>query len=90
MRKGAAWTQSVDVPEMPGRMAAVGSVDAGRAFGRAFLLAAANPKNRALVVSGATVIADATSVVAEQVVALAVFVVVGSLGVATPAVALGA
>jgi hypothetical protein len=86
LRKGVAWVRSVDEPEMPKWMAAVGSVDAGKAFGLAFLLAAANPKNLVLVVSGAAVIADATSVVAEQVVALAVFVLVGSLGVAAPAV----
>ena len=89
LRKGVAWVQSrgsEEAPEMPKWMTAVGSVDAGRAFGLAFLLAAANPKNLVLVVSGATVIADATSVVGEQFVALAVFVLVGSLGVAAPAV----
>ncbi len=76
----------MDAPEMPKWMAAVASVNAGKAFVLAFLLAAADPKNLALDISGATVIADTTSVPGERFVALAVFVVVASLGVAAPAV----
>lgn len=86
VRKWTARPRSGEAREMPKWMAAVDSLGAGKAFGLAFLLAAANPKNVVLVVSGATAIADATSVPIEQVVALAVFVVVGSLGVAAPAI----
>lgn len=73
-------------PEIPTWMSAVDSLTARKAFGLAFLLAAANPKNVVIVVSAATVIADATSRPLEQLVALAVFVVVASLGVAAPAI----
>jgi Sap, sulfolipid-1-addressing protein len=89
LRKGLAGVRSRDAPEMPKWMAAIGSVNAGKAFGLAFLLAAANPKNLVLVVSGGMVIADATSVPREQFVALAVFVVVASFGVGAPAVVRG-
>ncbi|MGO4257554.1 GAP family protein [Marmoricola sp. RAF53] len=59
--------------------------DVRRTFVTGFALAAANPKNIVIVAAGATVIADTTALVAEQAGALAVFVVVASLGVAVPA-----
>lgn len=75
-----------EVPEPPAWMARVGSMTAGRAFAVAFALASVNPKNLALVVSGATVIAETTSVPLQQAVALVVFALVGSLGVGAPTV----
>lgn len=75
-----------EVPEPPAWTARVGSMTARRAFAVAFALASVNPKNLVLVVSGATVIADATSAPVEQAVALLVFAVVGSVGVGAPAV----
>ncbi len=75
-----------DAPKVPAWMAALDTMTAGRAFGLAFLLGSVNPKNLVLVASGATVIAHATSVPREQLGALVVFVLVGSLGVAAPAV----
>lgn len=73
-------------PKVPGWVAAAETMSRRRAFTLAFLLAAANPKNLILMVSGATVIADATSRVGEQIIALVVFVLVASVGVAAPTV----
>ena len=73
-------------PEAKGLMARAGSLTAGRSFALALALASLNPKNLVLVVTGATVIADATPVPARQLVALAVFTLVGSIGIAAPVV----
>jgi hypothetical protein len=86
VRSWLARPRAGEVPEAPTWMARVESMTAGKAFGLAFGLASLSPKNLVLVVSGATVIADATSVPGEQVVALIVFALVGSIGVAAPAV----
>jgi threonine/homoserine/homoserine lactone efflux protein len=74
-------------PSTPSWMRAVEHVTPVRAFGLAVLLGAVNPKNLLLVVSGATTIAAATASTGAQLGALAVFVVVASLGVAAPVVA---
>lgn len=74
------------VPAAPGWMSAIDSFTAVKAFGLAVLLGAVNPKNLLLVVSGAATIAQATTSTSEQLGALAVFVVVASLGVAAPLV----
>lgn len=73
-------------PPTPRWMTAIDSFTAVKAFGLAILLGAVNPKNLLLVVSGAATIAQATTVRSEQLGALAVFVVVASIGVATPLV----
>ena len=73
-------------PEPAKWMTAVSTMQPRRAFSMALLLAALNPTNLLLVVSGATVIADATYRPLEQTVALVVFAVVGSTGVAIPVV----
>ena len=73
-------------PPTPGWMAAVDSFTAAKAFGLAVALGAVNPKNLLLVVAGATTIAQATTSTGERLGALAVFVVVASIGVATPVV----
>lgn len=75
-----------DQPPTPGWMAAVDSFTAVKAFGLAVVLGAINPKNLLLVVAGATTIAQATTSTGERLGALAVFVVVASIGVATPVV----
>ena len=77
-------------PAPPAWLEKVGSMTAGRAFSVAFALAAVNPKNLVLVVGGATVIADATSVPVEQALALLVFALAGSIGVAAPSVVVAA
>lgn len=73
-------------PPVPGWLASVDAMGAGRAFGLALLLAGLNPKNLALVLAGAVTIAEATAVPAQQAAALAVFTVIGSVGVAAPPV----
>ncbi|WP_454049857.1 GAP family protein [Cellulomonas sp. Marseille-Q8402] len=74
------------VPPVPGWMQAIESFTPVKAFGLAVLLGVVNPKNFLLVVSGAASIAAATTDTAGRLVALGVFVVVASLGVATPLV----
>jgi hypothetical protein len=71
-------------PPTPGWMRAIDGFTPARALGLAVLLGAVNPKNLLLVVSGGAAIAAATSDVGAQLGALAVFVVVASLGVAAP------
>ena len=84
VRKWQSRPRPDETPEPPAWMERVGSMTAGRAFAVALALASVNPKNLVLVVSGATVIADATPVPREQAVALVVFAVVGSIGVGAP------
>ncbi|GAA1409615.1 MULTISPECIES: GAP family protein [Oerskovia] len=71
-------------PQPPRWMSAIDAFTPVKAFGLAVLLGAVNPKNLLLVVSGAAAIAAATPETSEQLGALAVFVVVASLGVAAP------
>ncbi len=73
-------------PPVPGWMRAVDGFTPVRAFGLAVLLGAVNPKNLLLVASGAVAIATATDEAGARAVALAVFVVVASVGVAAPLV----
>ena len=73
-------------PPTPGWMAAIDTFTPPKAFGLAFLLSAVNPKNLLLIAAGAAAIAGATSVRADQLVALVVFALVASIGVATPIV----
>ncbi|MFC4602869.1 GAP family protein [Rhodococcus kronopolitis] len=78
--------RGVDEREAPKWMSAFDAITPAKALGLAFVGGAFNPKNTVLIVAGASAIATATEVVAEQVVALVVFVVVASLGVAGPIV----
>jgi len=73
-------------PATPRWMSAIDGFTPVKAFGLAVLLGAVNPKNLLLVVSGAAAIASATPETNEQLGALAVFVVVASLGVLAPVV----
>jgi threonine/homoserine/homoserine lactone efflux protein len=57
-----------------------------KAAGAAVVLSAANPKNLLLIVAGAAAIAQAGVSAGEQAIALLVFVVIASVGVATPVV----
>lgn len=85
-RKWSARPRDGGAPDIPKWMAAVESLTTAKAFGLAFLMAAANPKNVVITAASAIAIADATARVFDQIVALTVFVVVGSLGLATPAI----
>lgn len=71
-------------PVRPPWMAALDSVTPVKAAGLAFLLSAVNPKNLALIIGGAAVVAGADLPVADQAAVWAVFTVVASIGVATP------
>jgi threonine/homoserine/homoserine lactone efflux protein len=73
-------------PKTPSWMSSIDAITPSRAFGLGYLLGSVNPKNLVLVVSGATAIVAATTVVREQVTAFLVFVVIASAGVAAPAV----
>jgi len=73
-----------ETPEMPQWMATVDSFTAGRAFGLSALLAGANPKNLALALAAALSIAQAGLSGAQPWIALAVFVLLASISVATP------
>ncbi len=89
VRKWLTRPRSGEGSTVPGWMATAESMTARRAVGLGLLLAAANPKNIALVAAGAAVIAYATAQVLEQLVALVIFAIVASLGVAAPAVIRG-
>src|SRR5215212_9269467 len=69
------WMQDLDTLEPP------------KAIGTGVLLSAVNPKNLLLAVAGAAAIAQTGISGGEQAVAWAIFIVVASLGVATPVVA---
>lgn len=68
--------------EMPGWMATLGSVSPSRALVLGATLSAANPKNLALTMAAAASIAEAGLDRAGTAVAIAGFVVLGSLGIA--------
>lgn len=73
--------------ETPAWMAGLSEMPARKAFGLAFLVASVNPKNLVVVVAAASVIADVTTLPVEELLALVVFALVGTLGVAAPALA---
>lgn len=75
-----------DAPELPSWMDAIDRFTAPKALGAGFVLSALNPKNIILTVAGMASIVAATLPAGEQAASLAVFVVIGSLGVATPVV----
>lgn len=69
---------------VPKWMASIDAFNAFKAFGVGVLLGSVNPKNLLLVVSAGATIATATSETNEQIIAVAVFTVVASLGVLVP------
>ncbi len=71
-------------PTLPGWMQALASSTPVRSFGLGALLAGANPKNLLLVVGAMTSVAMLGLPPGQTAVVLVVFVVVCSLGVATP------
>lgn len=71
-------------PEMPKWMATIDRFTAGRAAAFGVLLSALNPKNLLLVVGAAAAIAQTGASSGSQAVALAVFVVLGTLGTGAP------
>lgn len=76
-----------DAPaELPKWMHALDTFGPVKALGAGVLLSLLNPKNLLLAVAGTTVIAQAGLSTGEQAGALAVFVAIGTIGVATPVV----
>jgi threonine/homoserine/homoserine lactone efflux protein len=73
-------------PEMPRWMASLDRLRPGGALGLGALLSAVNPKNGGLTIAAAATIAGAGLPGGEQAVVLAVFVLIGSLGVLAPLV----
>jgi threonine/homoserine/homoserine lactone efflux protein len=73
-------------PEMPKWMAGLDRLRPGQALGLGALLSAVNPKNGGLTIAAAASIAGAGLAGGQQAVALAVFVLVGSVGVLAPLV----
>jgi threonine/homoserine/homoserine lactone efflux protein len=74
-------------PKTPAWMATVGSITAARAVGLGLLLSAANPKNLALTFAAATSISAAGLGPLDAAIAIAAFVVIGSVTVAGAVVA---
>jgi threonine/homoserine/homoserine lactone efflux protein len=75
-----------DAQELPSWMAAVDHFTPGKTVAMGALLAGVNPKNLLLTVSAAAAIAQTGADTADQAVALAVFVVIGTAGPAVPVV----
>jgi threonine/homoserine/homoserine lactone efflux protein len=73
-------------PSMPKWMAGVDNVGPGKAFGLGLLLDGVNPKNLILTIAAATGLAQLDPSTSDAVVALIVFVVIGSLTIAGPVV----
>jgi threonine/homoserine/homoserine lactone efflux protein len=70
--------------ELPGWLRAVDELTPGRSVAIAFALSAINPKNLLLTVGAATAIAGTGVSTGDQAIALALFVLVGTLGVGAP------
>jgi len=73
-------------PELPGWMRTIDRFSPARSFGVAAALSGVNPKNLLLTVGAAAAIAGADAGTGEELVALAVFILVGTLGPAAPVV----
>jgi threonine/homoserine/homoserine lactone efflux protein len=70
--------------EMPKWMRTIDAFKPGKAAGFGVLLSALNPKNLLLVVGAAAAIAQTDASAGAQAVALAVFVLIGTVGTGTP------
>ena len=71
-------------PELPAWMSKLDSFNPGRSMIAGVSLAALNPKNLILTAGAATAIAGTGTATADQIVALVTFVLIASLGAATP------
>jgi threonine/homoserine/homoserine lactone efflux protein len=76
-----------ETPPAPSWMAAIDRFTTGRSLAMGVVLSAANPKNLALSVAAAATVAQAGLPAGEDVVAIAAFVIVGSLTVVGPVAA---
>jgi threonine/homoserine/homoserine lactone efflux protein len=73
-------------PVMPKWMGAIDAFTPTKAFGAGIVLSALNPKNLILTIAGMAAIVAASIPADEEAVALVVFSIIGSLGVAIPVV----
>jgi threonine/homoserine/homoserine lactone efflux protein len=71
-------------PELPKWMKTIDTFTPGRSVAMGVALSAVNPKNLLLTVSAATAIAQTGASAVNQAVALAVFIVIATLGVGAP------
>jgi threonine/homoserine/homoserine lactone efflux protein len=71
-------------PELPGWMKTIDTFGPVKSAAMAALLSAINPKNLLLVVGAAAAIAQTGSSTIDQAIALAVFIVIATLGVGAP------
>jgi threonine/homoserine/homoserine lactone efflux protein len=71
-------------PELPAWMKTIDTFTPAKAVGMGILLSAVNPKNLILVVGAAAAIAQTGTSAGDQAVALAVFVLLGTLGPGIP------
>jgi hypothetical protein len=71
-------------PPMPKWMGAIDKFKPGQSLGIGFVLAALNPKNLTLTLAAAATIAGAGLAGADPYIVLAVFVIIGTLGLAIP------
>jgi threonine/homoserine/homoserine lactone efflux protein len=86
MRQWRSRPHGDEEPAVPKWMGAIDSFTPVKAAGAGVVLAAVNPKNLLLIVGGAAAIAQTEVSGAEQVLALVLFVVIATIGVATPVV----
>lgn len=84
LRQWRARPRAGSEAEMPAWMKAIDSFTAPKAAGLAVLLSAINPKNLLLVVAAAAAIAQTGVGAGKQAVALAVFVVIATIGPGAP------
>lgn len=73
-----------ETAKLPSWMRSVDHFTAGRAAGLGIALSAVNPKNLVLVIAAAAAIAQTGTSAGQQAVALAVFVLIGSIGTCVP------
>ena len=78
------WKTLPEEPPMPKWMSAIDQFTAARSLGLGFLLAALNPKNLTLTLAAAASIAAAGLSSSDSYIVLAVFVVIGTIGLAIP------
>ncbi|SOD72479.1 Sap-like sulfolipid-1-addressing protein [Jatrophihabitans sp. GAS493] len=71
-------------PPAPKWMASLDTLQPAKSFGLGALLATVNPKNGTLTIAAAASIAATGAATGEQIVAIALFVIIGSLGVLAP------
>ncbi len=73
-----------DEPELPTWMKSVDHFTPGRSASLGVALSAVNPKNLILIIGGATAIAQTGAAASSQAVAMVVFIVIATIGAATP------